>query len=77
MQTTKASKIVSEVINDFFIRCVLILKKIAELTGMSYELINILIFVILQPLLILFFFYLWRREKHKYKEISDFYDFKN
>ena len=77
MQTTKASKIVSEVINDFFIWCVLILKKIAELTGMSYELINILIFVILQPLLILFFFYLWRREKHKYKEISDFYDFKN
>ena len=67
----------SEVINDFFIWCVLILKKIAELTGMSYELINILIFVILQPLLILFFFYLWRREKHKYKEISDFYDFKN
>lgn len=77
MQTTKTSKIVSEVINDFFIWCVLILKKIAELTGMSYELINILIFVILQPLLILFFFYLWRREKHKYKEISDFYDFKN
>ena len=77
MQTIKASKIVSEFINDFFIWCVLILKKIAELTGMSYELINILIFVILQPLLILFFFYLWRREKHKYKEISDFYDFKN
>lgn len=77
MQTTKASKIVSEVINDFFIWCVLILKKIAELTGMSYELINILIFVILQPLLIFIFFYLWRREKHKYKEISDFYDFKN
>ena len=77
MQTTKTSKIVSEVINDFFIWCVLILKKIAELTGMSYELINILIFVILQPLLIFIFFYLWRREKHKYKEISDFYDFKN
>ena len=75
MQTTKTSKIVSEVINDFFIWCVLILKKIAELTGMSYELINILIFVILQPLLILFFFYLWRRETKKFKEISGFYDF--
>ena len=75
MQTTKASKIVSEVINDFFIWCVLILKKIAELTGMSYELINILIFVILQPLLIFIFFYLWRREKKKFKEISGFYDF--
>ena len=48
----------------------------ADFTGMSYELINILIFVILQPLLILFFFYLWRREKHKLREISDFYDFR-
>ena len=75
MQTTKTSKIVSEVINDFFIWCVLILKKIAELTGMSYELINILIFVILQPLLIFIFFYLWRRETKKFKEISGFYDF--
>ena len=75
MQTTGASKIVSEIINDFFIWCVLILKKIAELTGMSYELINILIFVILQPLLIFIFFYLWRRETKKFKEISGFYDF--
>jgi len=42
---------------------------------MSYELINILIFVILQPLLILIFFYLWIRQRKKYREISDFYDF--
>ena len=63
-------------INDLFNWCVLVLEIMAEYTGMSYELINILIFVILQPLLILFFFYLWRRERHKYREISDFYDFK-
>ena len=62
-------------INDLFNWCVLMLEILAEKTGMSYELINILIFVILQPLLILVFFYLWRREKHKYREISDFYDF--
>ena len=62
-------------INDFFNWCVLVLEIMAEHTGMSYELINILIFVILQPLLILIFFYLWRRETKKYKEISDFYDF--
>ena len=43
-------------INDFFNWCVLVLEIIAEHTGMSYELINILIFVILQPLLILIFF---------------------
>ena len=62
-------------INDFFNLCVLVLETMAEYTGMSYELINILIFVILQPLLILIFFYLWRRERHKFREISNFYDF--
>ena len=62
-------------INDFFNWCVLVLEIMAELTGMSYELINILIFVIFQPLLIVVFFYLWRRETKKYREISDFYDF--
>ena len=62
-------------INDFFNSCVLVLEIVAEHTGMSYELINILIFVILQPLLILIFFYLWRRERQKFREISDFYDF--
>ena len=62
-------------INDFFNWCVLVLEIMADLTGMSYELINILIFVILQPVLILIFFYLWRRETKKYREISDFYDF--
>tara|TARA_B100000941_G_C28151893_1_gene372921 strand:+ start:219 stop:416 length:198 start_codon:yes stop_codon:yes gene_type:complete len=62
-------------INDFFNLCVLVLEIMADLTGMSYELINILIFVILQPLLIVIFFYLWRRETKKYKRIIDFYDF--
>ena len=62
-------------INDFFNWCVLVLEIMAQYTGMSYELINILIFVILQPLLIVIFFYLWRRETKKYKGISDFYDF--
>ena len=62
-------------INDFFNWCVLVLEIMADLTGMSYELINILIFVIFQPLLIVVFFYLWRRETKKYREISDFYDF--
>ena len=62
-------------INDLFNWCVLVLEIMADLTGMSYELINILIFVILQPLLIVVFFYLWRREIKKYREISDFYDF--
>tara|TARA_B100001741_G_C16041762_1_gene364726 strand:- start:271 stop:468 length:198 start_codon:yes stop_codon:yes gene_type:complete len=64
-------------INDLFNWCVLLLEIMAEYTGMSYELINILIFVILQPLLILIFFYLWRREKQKFREISDYHDYNN
>ena len=63
-------------INDFFNWYVLVIEIMAEVTGMSYELINILIFFILQPLLIAIFFYLWRRERHKFREISDFYDFR-
>jgi len=62
-------------INDLFNWCVLVLEIMAKKTGMSYELINILIFIILQPLLILIFFYLWIRVRKKYREISDFYDF--
>ena len=62
-------------INDIFNWCVRVLEIMAEYTGMSYELINILIFVILQPLLIIIFFYLWLRERHNKREISDFYDF--
>ena len=64
-------------INDLFNWCVLVLEIMAEYTGMSYELINILIFVILQPLLILIFFYLWRREKQKFREICDYHDYHN
>jgi len=52
-------------INDFFLWCVWVLEVIGEVTGMGYELANIVIFVILQPALILLFFVLWRREKNK------------
>jgi len=52
-------------INDFFLWCVWVLEAIGEVTGMGYELANIVIFVILQPALILLFFILWRREKNK------------
>ena len=52
-------------INDLFLWCVWVLEVIGEVTGMGYELANIVIFVILQPALILLFFILWRREKSK------------
>ena len=49
-------------INDFFYWCVNVLEVIGNVTGMGYELANIVIFVILQPALILLFFVLWRKE---------------
>ena len=54
-------------INDFFNWCVYVLEVICYVTGMGYELANIVIFVILQPALILLFFVLWRIERKKNK----------
>ena len=50
-------------IDQFFLGYVRVLEVIGEVTGMGYELTNIVIFVILQPGLILIFFILWRRQK--------------
>ena len=50
-------------IEQFFLWCVSVLEVIGEVTGMGYELANIVLFVILQPGLILLFFILWRRQK--------------
>jgi len=52
-------------INSFFNWCVNVLEFIGAITGMGYELANIVIFVFLQPALILLFFILWRKEKKK------------
>jgi hypothetical protein len=53
------------VIHSFFNWCVKVLEWIGDVTGMGYELANIVIFVILQPALILLFFVLWLRAKKK------------
>ena len=50
-------------VDQFFLWCVSVLEVIGEVTGMGYELANIVIFVILQPGRILLFFILWRRQK--------------
>jgi len=54
-------------INSFFNWCVKALELVGEITGMGYELANIVIFVVLQPALIVLFYMLWRREKKKNK----------
>jgi len=55
----------SDFIGWFFQVCVRILQVIGDVTGMGYALANIVIFVIIQPALILLFFILWRNEKKK------------
>ena len=55
-------------ITDFFTFCVYALQVIGGSPGefgYGYYLANILIFVILQPTLIVLFFVLWRLEKRK------------
>jgi Flp pilus assembly protein TadB len=58
----------SQMIDQFFNWCVLVLVAIGNITGMGYNLANIVIFAIIQPALILLFFVLWRREKRKNKK---------
>ena len=52
-------------IDTLFRICVYILVDLADLIGISYEALNIWVFVIIQPLLIILLFILWRREKNK------------
>ena len=55
-------------ISDFFNFCVYVLEVIGSVTGMGYELANIVIFVFIQPALIVLFYLLWRKEKKKNKK---------
>ena len=52
-------------INIFFDWCVLILEVIGDFTSLGYEAANILIFVIIQPGLIIIFYLLWKYEKKR------------
>mgnify|MGYP001349616530 CR=1 FL=1 len=56
-----------ELIDFVFKVCVIVLVDLANLIGISYEAINIIIFIFLQPALILLFFVLWRKERRKNK----------
>ena len=55
-----------EYIDLIFDICVYILQVIGNVTGMGYNLANLVIFVVIQPALILFFFVLWRRALKKH-----------
>ena len=52
-------------VDALFWWCVEVLKVGGDLTGLGYNLLNILVFIILQPTLILLFFILWRVERKR------------
>ena len=55
----------ANLISSIFSECVELMRLMATLTGLSYKEINTIIFLILQPSLVLIFFLLWQREKTK------------
>jgi len=54
-----------ELIDRIFWECVQFIEYIGNFTGLGYEFTNILLFVIIQPLLIIVFLFLWLKEKRK------------
>jgi len=64
-------------IDQLFLWCVWVLEVIGEVTGMGYELANIVIFVILLPGLIIHFFILWRNQKNKNNKFKKIYNQNN
>ena len=52
-------------IDQLFWICVEVIRLVGDVTGMGYNLANIVLFVILQPCLIVLFYVLWRREVRK------------
>ena len=52
-------------IHEIFVWCVAILQWVGDMTNLGYELVNILLFVVIQPALILLFSTLWIKEKLK------------
>jgi hypothetical protein len=57
--------VLETLITNFFYWCVYVLEVIGDITGMGYMLANIVIFVVIEPLLILLFFYLWVKERNR------------
>ena len=59
-------------IEKIFWNCVELIEYIGQITNLGYELTNVIIFVIIQPSLILIFLILWLLEKRKNKKLSSF-----
>ena len=60
----------SNPIESFFVWCVELMRLLATISGMTYKEINVYIFLVLQPALIILFFVLWRIEVARGKNIQ-------
>lgn len=54
-----------DIVNQLFQFCVNVMHTLAHLTGFTYKEINAIVFLIIQPMLVILFFLLWRYEKIK------------
>ena len=61
-------------IETFFVWCVELMRFLANMSGMTYKEINVYIFLVLQPALIILFFVLWRIEVARGKNMETFTD---
>ena len=61
----------SEMTKWFFLQCVDLMRLLASYTNTTYQEINVIIFIILQPALVLLFFILWKIEKKKGVRLLD------
>jgi hypothetical protein len=64
------SALMADPIATIFGFCVWVLQVISDFTGWGYQLANIIVFIIVQPGLILLFFVLWRRARREALEHS-------
>ena len=57
-------------VDQIFWKCVQFIEYFGYVTGLGYELSNILLFIVIQPLLTITFLFVWVREKKKNKKLS-------
>ena len=57
-------------VDQIFWKCVQFIEYFGEVTGLGYELSNILLFIVIQPILIITFLFLWLRERRKNKKLT-------
>jgi len=58
-----------DLVDKIFWHCVYFIEFLGNITGLGYELTNLLLFIVIQPLIIVVLFLLLLREKSKYRQL--------